>query len=136
MVLLENPMTTKVPMTPAELRAHLAQLDAKGEVYHLTVGGVPGSPLELYLVEENDREVTIDLHDDGTWKARALPSLSNLARLEGWGLFNVDGRLQLQRVDEIGCFEDDPHALMFVARRASEGSQVHLEALRKIGSLV
>jgi hypothetical protein len=65
---------------------------------------------------------------------------------EGWDLFEVDGRLQLQRID---CpsdhgdllpysepkFSSDAQALIEVAARARQGSAYHLEALELIGTL-
>lgn len=59
----------------------------------------------------------------------------DLSHEEGWGLFEVDGRWMLQRLDSKGKFVDDADALMWVAKQASEGSEHHLVALRKIGSL-
>lgn len=68
------------------------------------------------------------------------------ALIEGWDLFDVDGRYQLQRIDcpsdheEIldytePKFYSDAHAIMHVALRAFEGSSYHMNALHLIGSL-
>lgn len=65
---------------------------------------------------------------------------------EGWDLFDVDGRLQLQRID---CpsdqgelldysepkFTSDAHAIVEVATAARKGSKYHWEALHLIGTL-
>lgn len=71
---------------------------------------------------------------------------NNQALSEGWDLFEVDGRIQLQRID---CpsdhidildyaepkFESDAHAVVEVAAKASAGSAYHWGALHLIGSL-
>lgn len=63
------------------------------------------------------------------------------AETEGWGLFDVDGRLQLQRIDypdegdSAPEFDSDAHAIVWVARQAEYGSQYHMDALHLIGTL-
>lgn len=57
------------------------------------------------------------------------------ALLEGWSLFDVDGRWQLQRVDEDKKFESDAEAIIFVASKANEGSEYHMRAIEMIGTL-
>jgi hypothetical protein len=66
---------------------------------------------------------------------------------EGWDLFDVDGRLQLQRIDcpgdhrHVGVDYDypkwhsDADAIVFVARRAYDGSDYHYDAISRIGTL-
>lgn len=54
---------------------------------------------------------------------------------EGWDVFNVDGRMMLQRCDEAEIFETDLDALLFVAEQALKGSVYHRNALEKIGRL-
>jgi hypothetical protein len=64
---------------------------------------------------------------------------------EGWDLFDVEGRLHLQRVDlpdtvpELGYlepkFESDAEAIIFVSKAADAGSQYHMDALHLIGAL-
>lgn len=65
------------------------------------------------------------------------------ATAEGWGLFAVDGRLMLQRIDcpedEAGNFmeppfESDTDALIAVALKAHAGSTYHIHALDLIGA--
>lgn len=65
---------------------------------------------------------------------------------EGWGLFEVDGRYQLQRLDnpadlpELGYedpkFNSDMDALAHVVQQAVAGSVYHAEAMYSIGGLV
>lgn len=65
---------------------------------------------------------------------------------EGWDLFDVDGRLQLQRIDNpsdhldiLGYtepkFQSDAHAIVEVATKARAGSKYHWDALHLIGAL-
>lgn len=64
---------------------------------------------------------------------------------EGWDLFDVDGRVQLQRIDcpsdhdmldyDEPKFQSDAHAIVEVATLARAGSAYHWEALHLIGSL-
>lgn len=64
---------------------------------------------------------------------------------EGWDLFDVDGRFQLQKLDdpasvpELGYtepkFKSDLDALLFVAHQALRGSKYHRNALALIGTL-
>lgn len=64
---------------------------------------------------------------------------------EGWDLFDVDGRWQLQRID---CpsdhefldytepkFQSDAHAIVQVSLWAYGGSRYHWKALHQIGTL-
>ena len=65
---------------------------------------------------------------------------------EGWDLFDVEGRIQLQRIDcpsDHECldydepkFQSDAHAIVEVATRARAGSKYHWDALHLVGSLV
>lgn len=66
---------------------------------------------------------------------------------EGWDLFDVDGRFQLQRIDfpeDHGDlldytkpkFQSDAHAIVEVATKARAGSKYHWDALHLIGTLV
>lgn len=57
------------------------------------------------------------------------------AILEGWNLFDVEGRWQLQRDDEAKKFESDAEAIIFVAGKANEGSDYHMRAIELIGTL-
>ena len=64
---------------------------------------------------------------------------------EGWDLFDVEGRLQLQKVDDpeadpsLGYtepkFDSDAEAIIFVAKQADAGSEYHMTALGLIGAL-
>lgn len=69
------------------------------------------------------------------------------ALMEGWDLFDVEGRWQLQRIDDPAAdatflgydkpkFKSDAKAIMFVARLARAGSVYHMFALELIGTLV
>lgn len=55
---------------------------------------------------------------------------------EGWGLFEVDGRWQLQRSDDRNVFPTDADAVCYVADRAQGGSPYHRAAIEAIGTLV
>lgn len=67
------------------------------------------------------------------------------AQSEGWDLFDVDGRLNLQRIDDPAAdaflgyrepkFPSDADAIIHVAKAADAGSAYHKEALCLIGSL-
>jgi hypothetical protein len=94
-----------------------------------------------------------DINELGTL-VRMLVQLNELANAdfdsqqalaEGWDLFDVDGRLQLQRLDcpsdfcaSLGdkpVFKSDADAIIFVALAANEGSAYHRDALERIGTL-
>lgn len=65
---------------------------------------------------------------------------------EGWDLFDVGGRLQLQRIDcpsdhpilgyDEPKFQSDAHAIVEVATKARAGSKYHWDALHLIGTEV
>lgn len=65
---------------------------------------------------------------------------------EGWDLFNVDGRVQLQRIDDPASvevlgydepkFASDADALIHLALHANAGSAYHRDAIERIGTLV
>lgn len=65
---------------------------------------------------------------------------------EGWDLFDVDGRIQLQRIDCPGDHEgllnytepkfvSDAHAIVEVATLARAGSKYHWDAIHLISTL-
>jgi hypothetical protein len=64
---------------------------------------------------------------------------------EGWDVFDVDGRCQLQRLDDPSSIEalgynepkfaSDTDAIIYVALRAHEGSAYHRDALDLVGEL-
>lgn len=58
------------------------------------------------------------------------------AMKEGWALFEVDGRYQLQRDDEADVFASDADAHIHVALQAHNGSAYHREAMERIGTRV
>lgn len=68
------------------------------------------------------------------------------ALAEGWDLFDVEGRIQLQRIDcpsDHDCltydepkFASDADALIFVALQAHGSSAYHRDAIERIGTLV
>ena len=70
---------------------------------------------------------------------------NTVALAEGWDLFEVEGRIQLQRIDcpsdheQLGYsepkFQSDAHALVEVATKARAGSAYHWGALHLIGCL-
>lgn len=72
------------------------------------------------------------------------PFQSEQACREGWDLFEVDGRIQLQRLDDpSGCdfldyqepkFATDTDAIIFVALQANSGSEYHRSALDRLGT--
>lgn len=66
------------------------------------------------------------------------------ALAEGWDLFDTEGRIQLSRIDDpanndLGYdepkFPSDTEAILFVAKRAMEGSAYHYDAIDSIGML-
>lgn len=61
---------------------------------------------------------------------------TNIAKAEGWGLFDVDGRWQLQKLDNSNSFSTDAHAILHVAGKARYGSPYHMAAIAAIGTLV
>ena len=78
-------------------------------------------------------------------KAHQSAAFNNAQALqEGWDLVDVDGRLQLQRLDSPSSvhlgyldqkFKSDADALIVVAQQANAGSTLHRQALELIGSL-
>lgn len=50
---------------------------------------------------------------------------------EGWDLFEVEGKLEIQRDDEMEIFASDDDAIAHVTRMAQAGSQIHQEALSR-----
>jgi len=64
---------------------------------------------------------------------------------EGWDLFDVEGRIQLQKIDDPSVLNDldainplfpsDADALIWVALRAANGSVYHRGAIERIGTL-
>jgi hypothetical protein len=61
--------------------------------------------------------------------AQVPQSLTNeedqTAQSEGWALFDAEGEVQLQKVDELGVFPKDEVAHAFVKELADKGSQLH-----------
>jgi hypothetical protein len=54
---------------------------------------------------------------------------------EGWGLFNtglVGDKLQIQKIDDMGIFDDDIQAIEYVVTKAKEGSERHKRAIEEI----
>ena len=71
---------------------------------------------------------------------------NSIALAEGWDLFDVEGRLHLQRIDfpadHVGIldytepkFASDAEAVIHVALKASQGSSYHMGAIALIGQL-
>lgn len=72
-----------------------------------------------------------------TWKSE----FSDRTMFEGWDVFDADGTLAIQRLDDPGSifahmpnplFEDDDEAVQHVLREAREGSELHIEALADV----
>lgn len=66
---------------------------------------------------------------------------NTIARQEGWDLFDVDGRTELQRIDDPASdelhydeplFDSDESAFAFVTKLAGIGSYYHQQALTYI----
>lgn len=80
-----------------------------------------------------------------TFKEIIMSFDNTRALKEGWDLFDVDGRIQLQRIDcpsdheglgyDEPKFESDAHALVEVAVQARFGSLYHWHAICQIGVL-
>lgn len=70
--------------------------------------------------------------------------VSNRALTEGWDLFEVEGRLQIQRLDNPASlewldytepkFDGDDEAIAHVHRNAAIGSEYHRQALSLVGA--
>lgn len=84
------------------------------------------------VTPEPDDRYTITVRRDVAHLA--FPDKQDKAQTEGWGLFIVDGRYQLQRDDEANMFSSDAQALIYVALKANDGSRFHREALELIGT--
>ena len=58
---------------------------------------------------------------------------SRQAVSEGWDLFDVEGKIEIQRIDfpdgSDPIFQDDPEAVRYVMRQAKNGSKYHQQAL-------
>lgn len=104
------------------------QLASLGEMYHQPVN-VHGKTLSVANALDTLYEMFRDDNKpEEPWdEAQAL--------LEGWSMFEVDGRWQLQRDDEAKKFESDAEAIIFVASKANEGSDYHMRAIEMIGTL-
>lgn len=63
-----------------------------------------------------------------------IETINQIAFAEGWGLWHnassPNMEINIERVDELGIFNNDVEAIEFVKRLASEGSFVHSEALK------
>jgi hypothetical protein len=57
---------------------------------------------------------------------------TDVAYREGWGLFDSDGEVRIEKVDERGLLADDATAWHIVAAKAREGSKMHQKALRLV----
>jgi hypothetical protein len=55
---------------------------------------------------------------------------------EGWALFDSDGCLDLQRIDEDEIFDNDQDAIDYVRNEAEAGSEYHKRALQLHGTAV
>ena len=67
-----------------------------------------------------------------TWEvSQSLISLSNFedqkAATEGQDLFDADGEIQLQRVDEASIFKNDDEAHAFIRKAVSDNSELHVK---------
>jgi hypothetical protein len=51
------------------------------------------------------------------------------AAVEGWNVFDAEGRMEIQRIDELEMFESDAQAIDFIRERAVSGSELHQKAL-------
>lgn len=51
---------------------------------------------------------------------------------EGWGIFDAEDKIQLQRLDEKEVFVDDEQAWIHVASNAHRGSLPHKLTLQRI----
>jgi hypothetical protein len=56
----------------------------------------------------------------------------DIGHSEGWGVFNAEGKLELQRLDEAKVFVDDEQAWGHVAAKAHCGSSPHKKVLQLI----
>lgn len=51
---------------------------------------------------------------------------------EGWNVFAADDGTRIERIDELGIFQDDGAAWAFVVRKAKTGSELHIKALKAV----
>lgn len=106
-------------------------------------GGGEDQAIRILLVEAIDRGL-ITTGDPDEY-AEENPFDNKQAVSEGWDLFEVEGRIQLQRIDcpdldELGYdepkFASDADALIFVALQAHAESAYHRDAIERIGTSV
>jgi hypothetical protein len=83
----------------------------------------PGKSLsyeELMMAHESALDVWISAHADA-------------AEEEGWGLFDANNGLEIQRIDDPPSpFEADEDVIDHCRRRAAEGSEMHRLALELV----
>lgn len=59
---------------------------------------------------------------------------ADAAYREGWGIFDSDGEVRIEKVDERGLLADDATAWHIVAAKARDGSRMHQKALRLVSA--
>ena len=141
-------MPTPLPVDPVAADtfiAHLQSLQADSEhpLYFVisALAARGGCQLELYVDgAPPERAVLITITPTATYLAIAPAAPANpydcvQAGIEGWGMFETEGRWQLQRIDDDPKFRTDTDAILYVADRARAGSAMHLAALDMIGTL-
>lgn len=69
------------------------------------------------------------LHPQPGW----LAADTDRASSEGWGLFDSDGILTINKCDDSDTFEFDSHAVGHVRERATAGCQTAQKALALVG---
>lgn len=125
-------------ITFAELRARLRTTEEP--YYFADAGALDDYTLHLECVSEDPtiHGLTIHIHPGMTPPRITAPCRfpdydADEALKEGWAMFDVDGRWQLQRDDEMARFASDAEAILYVASCATAGSKLHLEAINMIG---
>ncbi|GIC77168.1 hypothetical protein [Moritella sp. F3] len=70
---------------------------------------------DLYIYELEGTPMSLSNEEDQT------------AQSEGWALFDADGEIQLQKIDEMETFAKDEDAHEFVKTAAEKSSKLHLK---------
>ena len=114
----------------------LQKIEAKGDEYVAYIETIMRETIasdsldgELSVSATNHEVQGVDLYIKPLEPIPMSLSISEdaLAQSEGWALFDADGEIQLQRIDEIGVFSKDTDAHEFVKAGAASGSALHLK---------
>lgn len=119
----------------------LRKISSMGDLYRMRISLLSQDEMWIDLMHDSKTGVVARIKlQEAFAPTFELPMLSpredqTQANEEGWGLFSVDGRWQIQCVDEAGKFDNDADALVYVARRSAQ-SMYHRLAIIAVGQLV